>query len=72
MKKVLKLEDLDCAICANKMEVAINKIEGVKGTVSFMSQRMTLEIADGYSYEDIITKVIAICKKVEPDCKIGA
>ena len=30
MKKVFKLEDLDCANCAAKMENAISKIEGVE------------------------------------------
>ena len=29
MKKVYKLEDLDCANCAAKMERAVAKIEGV-------------------------------------------
>ena len=29
MKKVLKMQDLDCANCAAKMEDAIRKIDGV-------------------------------------------
>ena len=37
MKKKFKLQDLDCANCAAKMEEAIKKIEGVSdATVSFM------------------------------------
>ena len=37
MKKIYKLEDLDCANCAAKMENAINAIDGVQSaTVSFM------------------------------------
>ena len=44
MKKTFKLEDLDCANCAAKMETAINKLEGVqKATVSFMTQKLTLD-----------------------------
>ena len=44
MKKTFKLEDLDCANCAAKMEAAINKLDGVqKATVSFMTQKLTLE-----------------------------
>ena len=31
MKKVFKLEDLDCANCAQKMERGIRKIEGCRG-----------------------------------------
>ena len=38
MKKTFKLEDLDCATCAAKMETAIKKLDGVKdATVSFMT-----------------------------------
>ncbi len=69
-KKKFKLEDLDCANCAAKMEVAINKIEGVeKATVSFMTQRLVIE-ADESRFDDIMNQVVAVCKKVEPDCTI--
>ena len=30
MKKVFKLQDLDCANCARKLEEAIAKLEGVE------------------------------------------
>ena len=44
MKKKFKLQDLDCANCAAKMEEAIKKIEGVSdANVSFMTQKMTIE-----------------------------
>ena len=47
MKKSYKLQDLDCANCAAKMETAINKIDGVnKATVSFMTQKLTIDAAD--------------------------
>lgn len=40
MKKVYKLEDLDCANCAAKMERAVAKIEGVSSIhISFITQR---------------------------------
>ncbi len=70
MKKVFKLEDLDCANCAAKMERAIAKINGVNAvTVSFMTQRLTID-ADDASFEDIMNQVVKVCKKVEPDCRI--
>ena len=70
MKKKFKLEDLDCANCAAKMEAAINKIEGVeKATVSFMTQRLVIE-ADESRFDDIMNQVVAVCKKVGPDCTI--
>lgn len=49
MKKIFKLEDLDCANCAAKMEDAIRKIEGVDAvSVNFLSQKLTLEASDGF------------------------
>lgn len=70
MKKVFRLEDLDCANCAAKMERAIKKIDGVvSATVSFMSQKLTLE-ADDATFDAIMKEVIKTCKKIEPDCVI--
>lgn len=70
MKKVFRLEDLDCANCAARMERSIAKIEGVDAvSISFLSQRMTLE-ADESRFEEILDQVVKACKKVEPDCKI--
>lgn len=70
MKKIYKLEDLDCANCAAKMENAINTLDGVQSaTVSFMMQRLTIE-ADDAQFDDIMKKVVKVCKKIEPDCVI--
>ncbi len=70
MKKKFKLEDLDCANCAAKMEDAINKIDGVKeATVSFMTQRLIIE-ADDERFDQIMQEAAAVCRKVEPDCRI--
>lgn len=70
MKKVFRLEDLDCANCAAKMERAIAKIDGVaSATVSFMTQRLTVE-ADDARFDDIMKEIVKTCKKVEPDCRI--
>lgn len=70
MKKKFKLIDLDCANCAAKMEEGIKKISGVKdASVSFMTQKLVLE-ADDDRFDEIMKEVVAICAKVEPDCKI--
>ena len=70
MKKVIAIQDLDCANCAAKMEQAIRKIEGVSScTINFMLQRMTLEFDESNS-EEIIKQIKATIKKVEPDCKL--
>lgn len=71
MKKKFKLTDLDCANCAAKMEDAIRKIEGVENaSVSFMTQKMTIEAAED-QFDRIMQEVVAVCKKVEPDCLIN-
>ena len=70
MKRVYRLEELDCANCAAKMEEGINKIDGVvKATVSFMAQKLTIE-ANEDRYEEIMTDVVKVIKKIEPDCRI--
>ena len=70
MRKTYKLTDLDCAHCAAKMEAAIQKIDGVtEASVSFLTQKLTVEAEDG-SFEEIMKQVVKACKKVEPDCVI--
>ena len=70
MKKVYKLEDLDCANCAAKMERAVAKIEGVESvSISFMGQRMAID-ADEARFDEMMDKVVKACRKVEPDCRI--
>ena len=70
MKKAFKLEDLDCANCAAKMERSIAKIDGVQSVnVSFIAQKITIE-ADDEKFDGIMEQVIKTCRKVEPDCKI--
>ena len=47
MKKTYQIE-VDCANCANQMEEATNKTEGVaSATVNFMTQKMIVEFAEG-------------------------
>lgn len=70
MKKRFKMEELDCANCAAKMEAAINKIDGVKeATISFMTQKLTLEAEDDV-FDEMVQKAQAEISKVEKDCKI--
>ena len=70
MKKVFMLEDLDCAVCAAKMEDAIAKIAGVNAvSVSYMSQRLSID-AEESRFDEIMDEVVKKCKRVEPDCRI--
>ena len=70
MRKVFKLQDLDCANCAAKMEAAIKKLDGVNdASVSFLSQKMTIDAEDD-KFDEIVKQAVKVCKKVEPDCEI--
>lgn len=70
MKKVFKLEELDCAHCAQKMEDGIRKLDGVINVqVNFLSQKLTLEAADE-KFDNILREAKKIIKKIEPDCAL--
>ncbi len=70
MKKTYKIE-VDCANCANKMETAANKVEGVlSAAINFMTQKMTVEFADSADCNEVMRSVLKSCKKVESDCEI--
>lgn len=70
MRKVYRLEDLDCANCAQKMEDGIRKLEGVRDvSVNFIGQRMTLEAEDA-DFDRILKAVVKTIRKIEPDCRV--
>lgn len=70
MRKTFKLQDLDCANCAAKMETDIAKLEGVEGaSISFMTSKLMLE-ADEARFDDIVQEAQAIVSRYEPDCRI--
>ncbi|MCI8429890.1 MAG: heavy-metal-associated domain-containing protein [Lachnospiraceae bacterium] len=70
MKKTYKI-DVDCANCANKMEDAAKKTEGVKdAAVNFMTLKMSVEFEEGQDPKAVMQKVRANCKKVEDDCEV--
>ena len=70
MKKTYKIE-VDCANCANKMEDAARKTDGVKDVVvNFMTQKMIVEFEDGQEPAAVMQAVLKNCKKVERDCEI--
>lgn len=72
MKKTYKLQNLECANCAAKMERGIKKLPGVvNASINFMTSRLTLE-ADEDSFDEIVKEAQGICRKIEPDCKIMA
>ena len=70
MKKTYKI-DVDCANCANLMEGAAKKTDGVKDcAVSFMTLKMKVEFDEGADVDAVMKNVRDNCKKVEDDCEI--
>ena len=70
MKKSYKIE-VDCANCANKMEEAAKKTEGVKdATVNFMMLKMNVEFDENADVKAVMKDVLKNCKRVEDDCEI--
>lgn len=67
MKKVLKLEGLDCAHCAGLMDADIKKLEGMdEAFVNFLTTKMVL-VADAEAMPALIEKATEIVHKYEPD-----
>ena len=70
MKKTFKMEELDCANCAAKMENAISKIDGVThASVNFMAQKLTVE-TDRESLDEIMKEVCKAVKKIDSNCSV--
>ncbi len=70
MKKIFRLEDLDCAACAAKMEDAIARVPGVSLVqVNFLRQAMTLEAPDEL-FDGVVAQAQKIMRKIEPDVRV--
>ena len=70
MKKTYLIEDLCCANCANKIETAIQKLDGVtSASLNFIAQKLFVEFEDRIA-NTITDSVTKIAKKVEPDISI--
>ncbi len=70
MKKVFKIEGLDCAHCAANIERGVAKLDGVTSAkVNFLTQKMIIEGSDE-DFDRITKEAIKICREVEPDCEV--
>ncbi len=71
MKKTIKMNNLDCANCAAKMENEIKKIDGVESaSINFMLQRLSIE-ADETKFAEILPQVEKACKKIDRDVELA-
>lgn len=70
MSKTFKIE-VDCANCANLVEDAAKKVSGVKElSISFMAQKMKVDFEEGTDPETVMSEILKVAKKVEPDFEI--
>lgn len=70
MTKTYRIE-VDCAACALKMENAARKTDGVAGAnVNFMTQKMSVDFAEGCDYRHVMESVRRNCKRAESDCEV--
>jgi copper chaperone CopZ len=70
MTKTFKMQDLDCANCARKMEDAIHKLDGVEEVhVNFLTQKMILT-ADDARFDEIVQEAVKLVRRVDPDCRV--
>ena len=70
MRKSYRLDEIDCANCARKLQEELTKLDGVDAvSVNFMTQKLTLSAADD-RFDDVLGRVVALAAKIEPDCEI--
>ncbi len=70
MKKTYKI-DVDCANCANKMELAAEKVDGVvSAAVNFMLLKMKIEFEEGADEKKVMKEVRKVCRKVDSDAEV--
>ncbi|MEA4998719.1 MAG: cation transporter [Candidatus Limiplasma sp.] len=70
MKKTFALRELDCAMCAAKVEKAVQAVPGVQSaTVNFVLQKLTLE-ADDAAFDEVLARVRKAVPRAERGCEV--
>lgn len=70
MKKRYMIKNLDCSVCATKLEKAIQKIDGVNEvSISFLSEKMKLVI-DETREDTIMNEINDVIHRLEPEVEI--
>ncbi|HBO62243.1 MAG TPA: hypothetical protein DD645_06290 [Olsenella sp.] len=70
MRKSFRLDEIDCANCALKLQDALAQLEGVESvSVNFLTQKLTLTAADD-RFDAVLDQVVKTTARIEPDCEI--
>ena len=63
MRKTFRLDEIDCANCARKLQDELAKIDGVDAvSVNFMTQKLTLTAADE-RFDEVLDRVVALAAR---------
>lgn len=66
MKRNYRIEGLDCAHCAAKMEKNVSKVKGVKEvSINFLTTKMMLDLEEN-NLDETIAGIEAAVLKVDP------
>ena len=67
MKRAFKLEGLNCANCAEKIEREVKALRGVNfASVNFMTAKMVID-GDDVMFDEIVKAAQGIVARYEPD-----
>ncbi len=70
MRKSYKLDEIDCANCARKLQDKIAALDGVQDvSVNFMAQKLTLQAEDA-EFDAVLERVVDLISDIEPDCEV--
>lgn len=70
MKKTFQLSELDCAMCASRIETAVRGVEGVTAAaVHFVTQKLMLE-ADDDIFDEVLARVRKTVARTERGCAV--
>ena len=69
MRKIVRFTGICCGNCAQKLERALEKIEGINSVqLNFLAQRVNFDIEDS-KYEEVVKKIKEVTAKVLPECE---
>lgn len=70
MKKVFSLSDVDCPVCAGKIQDEVAALEGVQSArVDFLVLKLTVE-AEEKAFPKLMKQIKKAVRSIEPDCDV--
>lgn len=70
MNRIFRIE-VDCANCANLIEAAAARVDGVKElSISFLTGKMKVVFEEGADEDAVVSDILKVARKVEPDFEI--